>query len=74
MEKKEGSDLYLQDGERRIDYILAYRIGDGEKEARREAKRKEFENNLISEGINIEKEDPQVGYLLEFVIMNRHAY
>ena len=61
-EKKEGSDLYFRDGVRRIDYVLAYRIGEGEKDARREQKRTEFEKSLKEEGIEIEKEDPQVWF------------
>ncbi|XP_038065839.1 anoctamin-4-like isoform X2 [Patiria miniata] len=58
-EKKEGADLYFHDGIRRIDYILAYKKGDSEKDVRRAAKRHEFENNLREEGIELEVEDPE---------------
>ncbi|XP_022079284.1 anoctamin-4-like isoform X4 [Acanthaster planci] len=58
-EKKDGADLYFHDGHRRIDYILAYRRGDSDKDARRANKRKEFEKNLLEEGLQIEIEEPQ---------------
>ena len=60
VEKKDGADLFFRDGQRRIDYVLAYRKGEGEKDARRANKRKEFENNLREEGIELETEAPQV--------------
>ena len=58
--KKDGADLYFRDGQRRIDYVLAYRRGDSEKDVRRANKRVEFEKNLLEEGIEIEVEEPQV--------------
>ncbi|XP_033629519.1 anoctamin-4-like isoform X7 [Asterias rubens] len=72
-EKKEGSDLYFRDGVRRIDYVLAYRIGEGEKDARREQKRTEFEKSLKEEGIEIEKEDPQSSGDGKTVFVKLHA-
>ncbi|CAN7995446.1 unnamed protein product, partial [Ixodes hexagonus] len=50
--------LYFEDGQRRIDFVLAYERDDDEPEAER--LRKVFEENLLAEGLDLELEEAQV--------------
>ena len=50
--------LFFRDNARPIDYVLVYRDGEDEEHRRR---RKTYEKNLVSEGLQLEKEDKSVG-------------
>lgn len=50
--------MMFRDGERRIDYILAY---NDTKDEDLEHKRDEYHNTLIKDGLELEIEDKQVG-------------
>ncbi|XP_072017851.1 anoctamin-4-like isoform X2 [Amphiura filiformis] len=54
------NDLFMRDGRRRIDYVIAYQKGEeGESENKKNKKRKEFEKNLREEGLELEIEDAE---------------
>lgn len=55
----EEQTLFLKDGRRRIDYILAHVENASEKENRK-AKRDYYERELKNEGLELEFEDVQV--------------
>jgi hypothetical protein len=46
--------LHFEDGQRRIDFILAWDVKDCKKKEQAEAARNIFENNLRNEGLEIE--------------------
>ena len=51
-------DLYFEDGERKIDYILAYEIAENDDELTAKKKsdwRKTYLDNIISDGLEIEE-------------------
>lgn len=47
-------DLYFEDGRRRIDFVLAYPVG--EDTAQNAETRKSFEQNLQRDGLQLERE------------------
>ena len=49
--------LYFRDNKRSIDYILVYR---DDEDAESKQRRKTYEQNLVNEGLELEKEDKSV--------------
>ena len=61
--------LFFRDGQRRIDFVLAYHDeevvgGDAEQAERMRARRQTFEENLCNEGFELEYEKKEVMYPL----------
>ncbi len=57
-EKRET--VFFRDGQRKIDYVLAYRDKDGEDGIKAAAKRAHFEQSLLQEGLELENEKKEV--------------
>ena len=61
-EINEKATLYFRDGKRKIDYVLAYEPGTGSSEEAKRERRRVFEGNLKSEGLQLEYEGKEVSY------------